>query len=468
MIVAAALLLFPAASAPATAAAPSDVTVVRGGITPRVACAADPRFSYALYLPKDYVPGRSWPVLYLFDPRGRGALAAEIFAEAAAAHGFVVASSNETRSDDPTAPNAEAIGAMWVDTHARLVIDAKRRYAAGFSGLARVAVRMGRAQRNALAGVIAVGGLLADEARAKQAWPFAFYGAVGEEDFNYPEMWRLDEPLAANRTPHRIAGFEGGHEWLPKSLAMEALDWLALRAIGEGGRAPDAAVVERYRSAVSTRANALEAAGRTGEALRLWQGLAEDLAGVGGSAAAVAQVDRLGAPARRDLERVRKQADRDAAWIHAANESIAVLEQEPPPALPRLLADFDVQSLRKQSASADPVQARSASRRLNAVATNAGYYLPERLKAQGLLANAVRSYELAAAIDPESPAPHLGLARVHARSGKRKAALEALRAAAARGLRIPRQRLAEDPELAVLVGDPAFEEILKALPVDGL
>lgn len=57
---------------------------------------------------------------------------------------------------------------------------------------------------------------------------------------------------------------------------------------------------------------------------------------------------------------------------------------------------------------------------------------------------------------------------MHARSGNRKAALEALRAATGRGLRMPRQRLAEDPELAALAGGPAFEEILKALPADGL
>jgi hypothetical protein len=98
------------------------------------------------------------------------------------------------------------------------------------------------------------------------------------------------------------------------------------------------------------------------------------------------------------------------------------------------------------------------------VAASAGYYVPERLKARGLLADASRWYELAAEIDPADPGPHVGLARVYARSGNRKAALDALRAAAARGLRIPRQRLAEDPELAALAGDPGFEEILKSLP----
>lgn len=460
MIAAALVLLLSGAADPSPPPA-GAVTVKRGAITPRVPCAGDPRFTYALYLPKDYDRGRSWPLLYVFDPRGRGVFGAELFAEAAEAHGFVLASSNDTRSDDPAAPNAEAIGAMWADTHARIAVDPKRRYAAGFSGLARVAVRVGRAQPDALAGVIAVGGRLVEEARTKQPWPFALYGAAGEDDFNHPEMWRLEEMLAANRTPHRLVSFDGGHQWLPKSLAMEALDWLALRMPGEGGR-PSAAVADRYRAAVTARAAAFEAAGRGGEALRAWQGLALDLPG---AAAFVAeQVKRLGPAARRDLDGVRKQTERDREWIDAANRSIGILEQVPPPPLPELLREFEVVTLRKEAASTDAARAHSASRRLSVVATNAGFYMPERLKTLKMFANVVRSYELAAAVDPESPAPHLGLARVHARSGNRKGALEALRAASALGLRIPRQRLAEDPELAALAGDPAFEQVLKTLP----
>jgi predicted esterase len=465
MIVAAAIvLLVPVAAAQS----PAAVTVKRGEITPRVPCAVDPRFSYALYLPKDYDRARPRPVLYVFDPRGRGVFGAELFAEAAAAHGFVIASSNDTRSDDPQAPNGEAIAAVWADTHSRIAVDTARRYAAGFSGLARVAVRVGRGDPNALAGVIAVGGRLVEEAKEKEPLPFALYGAVGEEDFNYGEMWRLEGLLAAHRTPHRIVSFDGGHEWLPKSLAMEALDWFALRAAGKGARPPGPAVVERYRSAVVARADGFEASGRTGEALRAWQGLAEDLAGAGGAPEAAGHVERLGAPARRDLEAVRKQAERDREWIDAANRTIGILEQVPPPPLSELLRSFEIVSLRKDAAGTDGTRARSASRRLSAVATTAGFYVPERLKALRMFANVVRSYELAAAIDPDSPVPHLGLARVHARSGNRKGALESLRAATARGLRIPRQRLAEDPELAALAGDPAFEEILKSLPVDGL
>jgi dienelactone hydrolase len=457
-MIAAAVLLAAAAQSPPP---PETARAALGAITPRIACAGDPRYSYALYLPKDYDPARPWPVLFVFDPRGRGAEAAEIFLDAARAHGLVIASSNDTRSDDPAAPNAEAVTAVWSDAHARIAVDPARRYAAGFSGTGRLAVRLGMTRPGNLAGVIAAGSRLVADS-GKNPWPFAFFGAAGDTDFNHPEVWRLDARLAANGTPHRTVEFDGGHEWLPAALALEAFDWLALA--GRGARPADSEVIARHRAAITARARALEAAGRVGEALRAWEVVREDLTAAGRKDGDWGLFERLGDAAVRDLERVRKQVERDADWIHEANRRIAVLAGDPPPPVARLRRDFEVEALQKQAASADPVLSRSAARRLNAVATNAGFYLGERFRAEGRLLNAARAYELAIAIDPSRPGAHLGQARVLARTGNRKGALDALREAVARGLRLPRARVAEDPELSSLAGDPEFTEILKVLP----
>ena len=43
-----------------------------GQIIDRVTCAADASHSYALFVPADYTPSRSWPVIFAFDPGGRG------------------------------------------------------------------------------------------------------------------------------------------------------------------------------------------------------------------------------------------------------------------------------------------------------------------------------------------------------------------------------------------------------------
>src|SRR5947208_4686999 len=93
-----------------------------GTVIERVVCLDDPAQSYALFLPPgSTTPGpRRWPILYLFDARARGAKSAALFAEAAARLGYILASSNETRSDGPLDPNVTAVRALWRDTHARL------------------------------------------------------------------------------------------------------------------------------------------------------------------------------------------------------------------------------------------------------------------------------------------------------------------------------------------------------------
>ena len=103
------ILLALALSTPAPAA-PEAKPFPLGEIVPRVVCDADPERSYALYLPSAYTPDRAWPLLYLYDPRRRGAAAAERFREAAETYGWILAASNDTASDDPTAGGALATG----------------------------------------------------------------------------------------------------------------------------------------------------------------------------------------------------------------------------------------------------------------------------------------------------------------------------------------------------------------------
>src|SRR5262249_38519307 len=54
-----------------------DAQAARGKIT-QVVALEDPAQSYALYLPSQYPTNRRWPVIYAFDPVGRGKTAVEV------------------------------------------------------------------------------------------------------------------------------------------------------------------------------------------------------------------------------------------------------------------------------------------------------------------------------------------------------------------------------------------------------
>jgi hypothetical protein len=191
----------------------------------RVPCRHDPSQSYALYLPSSFKPDRPWPILYCLDPAARGAFPVQRFLKAAEAEGVIVAGSNNSRNG-PMQNNRIAIEAMWLDTHTRFPIDEKRVYAAGHSGGARMALLWG--QGGSLAGVIA-GGAGFGSPDPPRKLPFALFFTAGSEDFNYFEIYSQGLALTKAGAPYRFSEFEGGHEWIPESLTLEALQYVSGR-----------------------------------------------------------------------------------------------------------------------------------------------------------------------------------------------------------------------------------------------
>ncbi|MDH3255215.1 MAG: hypothetical protein OEM62_09505, partial [Acidobacteriota bacterium] len=93
----------------------SQTRVALGTLVENIACTTDPTQTYTLYLPSTYTTERRWPVLFVFDPRGRSGMAAEIFLPAAERYGWILMSSDNTRSDGAWDPNFKAIAAMGPD-----------------------------------------------------------------------------------------------------------------------------------------------------------------------------------------------------------------------------------------------------------------------------------------------------------------------------------------------------------------
>ncbi len=220
-----------------------------GRIVDEVKCAADPSQSYALYLPSNYSAGRTWPVILAFSPMARGRVPVERLQQAAEKYGYILAGSNNSRNGDWQASQA-AIRSMPSDVTARFSVDLKRVYTAGFSGGARVAMQVALSSGK-IAGVIACSAGFPD-AQPRQSAPFPIFGTAGTEDFNYLEMRALDRTLT---TPHRLAIFEGTHDWLPAALASDVIEWLEIQAMKSGLRARDEALIDKIFAARAAQAS---------------------------------------------------------------------------------------------------------------------------------------------------------------------------------------------------------------------
>lgn len=442
----------------------------KGTIVAEVRVPDHPGQSYAVYLPSGYRPDRRWPILYAFDARGRGAAFAERFRLAAETWGVIVASSNNSMSDDSMEPNFQAMRAMWADTQRRFAIDGRRVYAAGFSGTVRAACTLADVAPGTIHGVLGIGaGFPFDHPPGKDT-PFAFFGAVGDRDFNYYEMMDLEVALTGLGLPHRVELFEGGHEWLPVDLAVEALAWLELQRIKAGQREPDAAILDAVWKRGLERARAHEAAGRLFEAWRSYKALGADFQGLREMPAdllkKVAELEASEALARQRRER-EARIRRDQESLDRARKALAAaVPGEGPAPLNRVLAALRVSELKERAGSADREESLSARRVLDTLRAQTGSYLPRDLLERKDYDRALFYLSIATAIAPEDPGLWVRTAVANASRGSKKKALENLRKAVDLGWR-DLSRLETEPAFASLHGEEGYRKLAAELREKG-
>jgi dienelactone hydrolase len=262
-----------------SAQTPSTEDLKPGRIIERVVCKNNSDQTYALYLPSNYSSARSWPLIAAFDPGARGNLPVEHFKEAAERYGFIVCGSNTSRNG-PMAPTGEAAKAMLGDVAARFAIDDKRVYLTGFSGGARAATALAVWLSAQVAGVIGCGAGLAEGLAPSSSLPFVYYGTVGNEDFNYFEMKKLDRALESASVTHHVEVFDGSHSWPPADVCVRAVEWIELQAMKSDRRVRDDSFIDRVLKSAQDATSTNESAGRVYDAYLGYAEIAADFKGL--------------------------------------------------------------------------------------------------------------------------------------------------------------------------------------------
>ncbi len=429
-----------------------------GKLIDKVTCYGDPQQSYALYLPSGYAPTRQWPILYCFDPGARGRVPLERFHEAAERYGWIVVGSNNSRNG-PLEVSVSAMDAMWRDTHARFAIDPRRIYAAGFSGGARMACRLGLAGE-LVAGVIACGGGFPGPDLPRKI-PFVFFGTGGTEDFNGPEVKQLDRELDPLGVRHRIVTYEGGHDWLAAPLALEALEWMELEAMKSGRRSNDDAWIEQLFRRRAAQAHAAEAAGRVPDAWVAHAALAEDFRGLRDIAAFEKKAMELAASKavkaflkrEEDQERKRQQGN---AEVYEYMEGLRD-PREAPFALGAVRSSV-ARLRRKMEDKEDSPDRRAARQVVGGLSVAASEDARDLLRQKQYVPAALR-FEVVAATRPDRPAVLFEAGCAYAQAGEKNKALDALKRAVEKGFK-DLARLKEDSRLAALRHEAGFTALL--------
>lgn len=448
------LVLFGPGAAPSRSLGNQETEIPKGQVVKTMVCRNNSSQSYALYPPSNYTPERKWPILYAFDPRARGQLPVERFRDAAEKYGWIVVGSNNSRNG-PLPPSVDAWNAMVADTHARFAIDDERVYVTGMSGGARLAIRIISLCHECAAGVIAFAAGFPPDIAPASSMHYLFFGAAGVEDFNFPELRKLDEPLTKAGIRHHIQVFDGRHEWGPAPVATQAVEWMELQWMKSGkGKANDALVSALWQQRLQQAASLLDEK-RTYDAYQLYSDLMESFAGlrdVGDIEKKLAQMRNVREvkDAIRDEERqIGKQRDIESqidSLIAAgerqrrqANNSRDVSGDGRGAAGdegsdPDVLLHIKLASLRKQSKGPkDDGDRRIARRVLEGLFVGLYEQGVDLLQTQKLYDSAIRSFILVTEVNPDRPGGFFYLAWAYAANGEKKRSLQALRTAIEKG-----------------------------------
>ena len=495
------------------AAAPPEEPAAKlpsGQVIESVRALENPAQSYALYLPSSYTPDRTWPLLMAFDPFAEGVTPVKLFADAAEKYGYIVVGSNNSKNG-PSGPEVEAFNALWREVHARFRVDDGRVYATGLSGAARFSSAVASSCR-CLAGVILSGAGFPPDHPPAAGMKFAVYVAVGEYDFNFPELIQLRQELERDQVAHHLNIFDGGHQWMPPAVAQAAIAWLNLQAMVRGTLLRDDAFIAAQWAERLQQAQTEERKHDAYAAFYSYSSLAADFGSLRDVSEARAAAERLrGSPefhraqARIDDE-IRKQSSITAPIIArmrmlASNPNAEIASPAPiqqPPAMGggmtsggmmggggmgrssvgagpeqnsggpsqsvRQWLEGELTSLRQQrERERNPEKLTVLRRALGEVFVETSESGSTMVEARNYRA-AAGYFELATFAAPKASAElHYQAAAAYCLDGDKKQSLRVLRQAVAEGFH-DGARLEQDKDFDALRGSPEFQAVVGKLP----
>jgi len=207
----------------------------------------DGNFSYAVYLPDT---GVKLPVLAMFDPHADGSLPLNNYKATAKKFGFALIASNNSQNGLSQNDYMSILGAFYNDLKNQFsgIIDTSAVFCAGFSGGGRVASIFASIYKIPV--VISAGA----GTGGQKSVDFNFIGFAGNKDFNFMELFNLDNQLAQiSKKDHYVEFFDGIHEWPPQDVYTTAFYYLDFYLMKNKKKQVDDEEISRFESEINNQ-----------------------------------------------------------------------------------------------------------------------------------------------------------------------------------------------------------------------
>ncbi|NVO19452.1 MAG: hypothetical protein HXX13_07115 [Bacteroidetes bacterium] len=422
-----------------------------GEVQKKVLYEADSLSSYALYIPLNYNPDKSCPLLICFDPHAEGLLPVNLFREQCDKYGFIVAGSNNSKNGMTMEETTEIYRKIRSDLESRFKIDVTSVYLAGFSGGSRVAGAAAITEGN-VAGVIGCGAGLPN-VNKQPVKAFSYLGVAGLQDFNYNDLKQVDESLEKAGYTHHLLLFDGKHEWPLKEVVPDIFTWLNFDRMRTKSIPTDRAAINTFIDVNYTRS---EEAGKKGDFLNqlsILEMLRDYLSGLTDVSPLETEISKLNLDPK-----VKQQKDKLAILFDRErtlqSDYASKLQSESPKWWEKTAENLS--SLSDKQPVTD--ESRMYKRLLGFLSLNT-YMLCNSALKQSDLNTASRFIELYRLVDPTNAEHRYMAATVSMKQGKKDEALKELGDAFQLGFK-DIQRLTNDPVFTALHQDKTFMKLL--------
>lgn len=216
-----------------------EYRIKKGAVTDSLPVPGISGETYAFYVPSDYSPDQEWPIIFVFDPQGRGATTANLFRKAAEEQRYLVASANIDLKAQPIDTIIETATSMMRAVLNSFPIKPDLVYTAGMGEGAQVGSALPLFYRE-MAGIMAIGNSFLNSKYLDKNNPYMFIGIAGNKDYMVYEMESYLKFYDELEFPTDVYYFDGKEdEWPDASVISNAVTGFTLEAIKNGLRTAD-------------------------------------------------------------------------------------------------------------------------------------------------------------------------------------------------------------------------------------
>lgn len=220
-----------------------EITLRKGVVIDSLAVSDSIPETFALYLPTSFTQQSALPVIFIFDPQGRGSRAVQLLRQAAEEQGYILAASNNIFEEESLLNNVNKSTRLIERVLNFFPVRNNRIYTIGLGMGARVATVIPVIYPS-ISGVIAVGDVWINTDYIEKQNNLYFIGVSGSTGPNYNLLAQTEVFLNKAGVKTNFYEYEGGNEWPASNIITNVLGSFSLDEMIKGLRQNDPELIQ--------------------------------------------------------------------------------------------------------------------------------------------------------------------------------------------------------------------------------